>query len=48
MVPPPAGPRVAVTVMFRPKVLGFRDEVTVVTGIGRAALITDTVPSPSW
>ena len=43
MVPPSAGPTVAVKVTFWPKVLGFRDEVTVVTGVGRAALITDTV-----
>ena len=45
MVPPSAGPTVAVKVTFRPKVLGFCDEVTVVTGASRAALITDTVPS---
>jgi hypothetical protein len=46
MVPPPAGATVAVKVTFWPEVLGFRDEVTVVTGAGRAALITDTVSLP--
>ena len=43
--PPSAGPTVAVKVTFWPKVPGFCEEVTVVTGAGRAALITDTVPS---
>ena len=32
MVPPSAGPTVAVKMTSWPKVLGFRDEVTVVTG----------------
>jgi hypothetical protein len=43
IVPPSAGPTVAVKVTFWPAGLGFRDEATVVTGAGRAALITDTV-----
>jgi len=43
MVPPSTGPTVAVKVTFWPKELGFRDEVTVMMGVGMAALITDTV-----
>ncbi len=43
MVPPSAGSTVVVKVTSWPKVLGFGDEVTVVTGVGWATLITDTV-----
>jgi hypothetical protein len=43
-VPGPAGPTVAEKVIFCITVLGLREDVTVVTGVGGAALITDTVP----
>jgi hypothetical protein len=43
MVPPSAGPAVAVRVTLWPKVAGLRDEVRVMAGAGRGALITDTV-----
>src|ERR1700677_3131873 len=46
-VSPSAGATVAVKVTFWPKVLGFGDEVTAMTGVGRDTLITDTVPFPA-
>ena len=46
MVPPSAGLTVAVNQTSWPEGLGFRDEITVVTGARRAALITDTVSLP--
>ena len=47
MVPPSVGLTVAVKVTFWPKTLGLCEEVTVMAGVGRGGLITDTVSAPS-